>query len=520
MTTSLLDLTGLGGSFTYRAVKGFLLAAVKTRTDPRAVPGLEAMLPGSLLTAVLNRPGVEVASDLSVISGDIEGDSWLGKLALKVGDWFYGGDHDLVVDTVAMYGGLARKDGARFFFDKGGEVSHFNYFTNRKTIDPLLAGLRGEDREQAGFLNARAAGRDRPARLRPPRGCQAAGRVRRARPHGLASRGRGRPGLDRSRRHRLGPPGRARDRSARQSRGGGAGGPGLWRPDRISERHRTKSCRMPMTGDGRCGTRRLSLADRIAERLTPTAEPVRIVGHSAGGLLALAAFALRPQLWREFTAKPGCRLLLLGTPWHGSLAAARALLGEERLVACLALLDIQRDEEELLRILSAYPGLLELLPADASLDLLAPATWDRLQRAKPRGWALPAADALAKARETRTLLDGLAPDRQHVLYVAGAAPATPVSIEIGEGNLRFLATARGDGRVPWDTIPAELERWYVDAEHGLLAAHAASFPGYAELLQNGTTTLLSRTPPVTARAAAAPFELRRTSRSSTRTKRS
>ena len=60
---------------------------------------------------------------------------------------------------------------------------------------------------------------------------------------------------------------------------------------------------------------------------------------------------------------------------------------------------------------------------------------------------------------------------------------------------------------PWDTIPAELERWYVDAEHGLLAAHAASFPGYAELLQNGTTTLLSRTPPVKARATAAPFEL-------------
>ena len=190
VTTSLLDLTGLGGSFTYRAVKGFLLAAVKTRTDPRAVPGLEAMLPGSLLTAVLNRPGVEVASNLSVISGDIEGDSWLGRLALKVGDWFYGGDHDLVVDTVAMYGGLARKDGARFFFDKGGEVSHFNYFTNRKTIDPLLAGLRGRRPRAGGLPEARAAGRDRPARLRPPRGCQTAGRVRRARPHGLPSRGR------------------------------------------------------------------------------------------------------------------------------------------------------------------------------------------------------------------------------------------------------------------------------------------------------------------------------------------
>ena len=357
VTTSLLDLTGLGGSFTYRAIKGFLLAAVKTRTDPRAVPGLEAMLPGSLLTAVLNRPGVEVASDLSVISGDIEGDSWLGRLALKVGDWFYGGDHDLVVDTVAMYGGLARKDGARFFFDKGGEVSHFNYFTNRKTIDPLLAGLRGDDREQAGFLKlerpveidqrvyGRREGAKRPVVFVVPglMGSHLAVADDRIWID-LADIAWGRLGE-----LAIDQPGVRAESPVARAYGGLI--------EYLSEIHEV----VPHPYDWRRSMRdeALVLADRIAERLTPTAEPVRIVGHSAGGLLALAAFALRPQLWREFTAKPGCRLLLLGTPWHGSLAAARALLGEERLVACLALLDIQRDEEELLensQCLSWSPG--------------------------------------------------------------------------------------------------------------------------------------------------------------------
>ena len=128
----------------------------KTRTDPQAVPGLEAMMPGSLLTAVLNRPGVEVTSDLSVISGDIEGHSWLGRLALKVSDWFYGGDHDLVVDTVAMYGGLARKDGARFFFDKGKESATSAISRTARRSTRCWPACGGEDRSRPGFLSSSA----------------------------------------------------------------------------------------------------------------------------------------------------------------------------------------------------------------------------------------------------------------------------------------------------------------------------------------------------------------------------
>ena len=42
----------------------FLLAVVKERTDPRTLPGLEAMMPGSALTRLLNLHGAALGDDL------------------------------------------------------------------------------------------------------------------------------------------------------------------------------------------------------------------------------------------------------------------------------------------------------------------------------------------------------------------------------------------------------------------------------------------------------------------------
>ena len=43
-----------------------------------------------------------------MIAGDAEGDTVWQKLKLLVTDWFYGADHDLVVNTGSMSGGLRR----------------------------------------------------------------------------------------------------------------------------------------------------------------------------------------------------------------------------------------------------------------------------------------------------------------------------------------------------------------------------------------------------------------------------
>lgn len=48
----------------------FLLAVVQKRTDPRTLPGIESMMPGSPVVRLLNHPELTIKSDLAVIAGD------------------------------------------------------------------------------------------------------------------------------------------------------------------------------------------------------------------------------------------------------------------------------------------------------------------------------------------------------------------------------------------------------------------------------------------------------------------
>ena len=120
----------------------FVLAVVKARTDPRDLPGLEAMMPGSAVTSLVNLPTLEVSADLTIIAGDLEpGSSW-AKAGNFVLDRFFGGAHDLVVNTASMYGGSRRPAGnARAVLDRGTEVNHFRYFSNEKACGSSLRRL-------------------------------------------------------------------------------------------------------------------------------------------------------------------------------------------------------------------------------------------------------------------------------------------------------------------------------------------------------------------------------------------
>ena len=103
----------LGGWPVAADAMDFVLAVVKERTDPRTLPGLEAMMPGSALTRLLHHPDLSTSADLTVIAGDAQGDSAWSQLKLFIADWFYGSDHDLVVNTGSMFGGIRRPAGAR-----------------------------------------------------------------------------------------------------------------------------------------------------------------------------------------------------------------------------------------------------------------------------------------------------------------------------------------------------------------------------------------------------------------------
>src|SRR5690242_4593354 len=100
------------------------------------------MMPTSPLVALLNNLTDPAAGAMGVISGDIEGRNWLKRMSVFASDHivYEARDNDLVVNTDAMFNGARRVD-AGYVFDKGADVSHFNYFRNSRTRAELVEWL-------------------------------------------------------------------------------------------------------------------------------------------------------------------------------------------------------------------------------------------------------------------------------------------------------------------------------------------------------------------------------------------
>lgn len=130
----------------YDWLKSLLLTLVKKKADPRALPGIEAMIPDSPLVEFLNHADLATEADLAVIAGDIEvGDLKLSIPAL-IGNAFFWAQNDLVVNTKSMSEGIRRAK-AYQFFDQGTTVCHFNYFFNDATRTKLTEWLLREEGE-------------------------------------------------------------------------------------------------------------------------------------------------------------------------------------------------------------------------------------------------------------------------------------------------------------------------------------------------------------------------------------
>jgi hypothetical protein len=135
----------------FKDIGDFVAAVIKERTDPSTLPGLEAMMPESTFIKLVNWPGVKVAGALAVIAGDIDPDAWWSSLLVWVSDRFYEGDHDLVVNTPSMYGGVKRSGKSLVSFSKGPEVNHFRYFQNPGSAKPVVSALTATGDDWEGF---------------------------------------------------------------------------------------------------------------------------------------------------------------------------------------------------------------------------------------------------------------------------------------------------------------------------------------------------------------------------------
>jgi CHAT domain-containing protein len=187
----------------------------------------------------------------------------------------------------------------------------------------------------------------------------------------------------------------------------------------------------------------------------------------------------------------------------------RWLTGTNPTLTRLSLLDLTQGTNDLIALVAAFPGLLELLPQEQ--DFSRPEFWQDLRQALGADWQPAPADALHQARETWDLLRGAAPDPRHMVYVAGHQEATVADYRleagadpVGPKRLTFLATAQGDGTVTWRSgLLPEVPVWYVeDTAHDALCTQRSAFPGYLDLLTTGKTERLSAVPPGTARSAA------------------
>jgi|WetSurMetagenome_2_1015567.scaffolds.fasta_scaffold01787_4 hypothetical protein len=192
---------------------------------------------------------------------------------------------------------------------------------------------------------------------------------------------------------------------------------------------------------------------------------------------------------------------MLGTPNGGSHCITELLVGQSSTLRMLALLDIKHNKKDLLDLISRFPGVLAMLPEDHREDYFSKKTWEDYHDKAGGDWVFPGEADLTAAGEFRKLLDDSPTDPNTMIYVAGSADVTPAEMYLNtageEPGIGFLATTRGDGRVTWDSgIPTGVPTWYMNAEHGDLAAREDAFPALQELLERGSTTLLPQTPSV------------------------
>jgi pimeloyl-ACP methyl ester carboxylesterase len=231
--------------------------------------------------------------------------------------------------------------------------------------------------------------------------------------------------------------------------------------------------------------------------------PFDIVAHSMGGLVARTFIRNYPGRW-ETAAR---RLIMLGTPNHGSFAIPQVITGAEPIVRKLALLDPYHSRAALLDILNTFPGSFQMLPSPLRLPEMArlyePRTWGELNVPERH---------LAAARRHHEELSGVV-DPGRMIYIAGYNQPTFSGIadwermDAAEG---YLMTRDGDGRVTHELGKLEgVPIYYVEENHGDLPANKDVLDALDELLESGATRALASQLPARRGAEPDPAELRR-----------
>lgn len=536
---------GKGASSCLGVIKRLALEIAGRRIDPRLVPGIAAMRTDSPLAAFLAHPETRRRDGIrmAVIAGDTEFEGFgLSDLRRRVAnlfcDWrlFDRNDNDLVVDTDSMYAGLGFREGARYLYDQDDSVTHFRYFRNPSSRDALGAWLVEEEPERlAQFLPLTTGGKlswkDREAR-QIQRGAEQG-----PRPVAILI-----PGImgshieiDRRDPDKAGTGNRVwfDPASLFLGRLKDIGDPDAENvavedlfemfygdlADHLAQTHAVIRCpydwRQPLD---KC-TEALKEKIEAAARTHP-GQPIRLLAHSMGGLVARALMHYHGDAWKTVTDSGG-RLVMLGTPNNGAHLMVHTLLGKSGSMRKLEMLDSAHGMQDILDIVAGFPGALALLPrpgfADTgpapgvitSAEYYQAQTWRGLRQNNSDRWygegigGEPKQGPLEQAEKIwqaiwQSLPSDLANPPGRVAYVHGQSDKTPCGVQRGaDGRLKLLFTPHGDGSVTWQSGRIEgldEHSWYMPVEHADLTGEEDYFPAIVELMEKGTTDKLGRLP--------------------------
>ncbi|HTG45699.1 MAG TPA: CHAT domain-containing protein, partial [Verrucomicrobiae bacterium] len=243
------------------------------------------------------------------------------------------------------------------------------------------------------------------------------------------------------------------------------------------------------------------LAAQISGWFGPDA-PVHIVAHSMGGLAARTFIKNHRKRWntmwdKKSDGKLGGRLVMLGTPNHGSFTIPQVITGLEGMVRKLAAVDCQHSVAELLPILNTFVGSYQMLPSP-QIDK----RWEALYKSETYGDLQVPQTHLDNARQYKDFLAEVI-DPGRMVYVAGYNQPTFCDVDISrvKNEDAYEATKRGDGRVPHQLGFLDgVKNYFVDESHGDLPANGKVQAALDDLLETGECSNLEDKIPATLRA--------------------
>lgn len=532
-------------------LSSLLNSVIKQRNNPRVFPGLEIMVKGSPLLALLNNPAIEVESDLNIIAGKTGGfDGPLQVLANFVADRYFPSDNDLVVDTDSMFEGVARFNDVYYKFVEGGGVSHGTYFSNETTQNAIYKALLSNDRTTWDFKKANKEGVNRSINVKLPR--LQGGSLYLDEDSQKENAIILIPGImgsnlsDRGTEiwiNYLRMSGGSLSRLAIESKDISATSVLKTAYEKIVDYFSPTHHVVVFPYDWRKSLSKAAtdLKTKI-EDLRASKKSIQIIAHSMGGLVVRGLMMEKGGVnyWKKLTAIPNFKVLLLGTPWKGSYHIPSVLLGQGTTINSLAKLDLLQNKKELLAIFSKFPGLFELMPIDENKNhrFDDQTFWEELHNITyDNNWVIPTEDTLTAFKAYREKVRRFYKNKlinssdfsDYVYYIAGkeditfetfnledqyrqpyaniteAEKAITDSLESPFGIKRmsvvFQGTPAGDGSVTWESgIPESLKNkayYATKTIHGELANDTKIFAALQEILENGSTEKLTQIQPTT-----------------------